>query len=104
MKEFPGQCRFLTLRSQRQADDNMKHPLETLMSAASILLLALLSCLLLPAPMMTLALAKKLIEIFHLLDLSQLYTILFCIWFLALGCVEYLALRFIWRRWFSIER
>jgi hypothetical protein len=54
--------------------------------------------------MMTLALAKKLIEIFHLLDLSQLYTILFCIWFLALGCVEYLALRFIWRRWFSIER
>jgi hypothetical protein len=54
--------------------------------------------------MMTLALAKKLIEIFHLLDLSQLYTILFCIWFLALGCVEYLALSFIWRRWFSIER
>ncbi|PSL78671.1 DUF1158 domain-containing protein, partial [Variovorax sp. WS11] len=28
----------------------MKHPLETLLSAAGIFLLALLSCLLLPAP------------------------------------------------------
>lgn len=95
---------FLTQRLPRQANDDMKHPLETLMSAAGILLLALLSCLLLPAPVMTLTLAKKLIETFNLLDLSQLYTIIFCVWFLALGCIEYLVLRFIWRRWFSIER
>ena len=63
----------------------MKHPLETLLSAAGILLLALLSCLLLPAPSLGLTLAQKLVETFHMMDLNQLYTVLFCLWFLALG-------------------
>lgn len=80
----------------------MKHPLETLMTAAGILLLALLSCLLLPAPSPGLVGAQKLVGIFHLMDLNQLYTILFCLWFLALGAIEYFILRFIWRRWFSL--
>lgn len=95
---------FLTLCSQRQANLDMKHPLESLMVAAGILLLAFLSCLLLPAPVMTLELAKKLIATFHLLDLGQLYTIIFCVWFLLLGTVEYFVIRFVWRRWFSIAR
>lgn len=82
----------------------MKHPLETLLSAASILLLALLSCLLLPVPSPGLMLAQKLVETFHLMDLNQLYTLIFCLWFLALGVIEYLVLRWIWRRWFSLER
>ncbi|WP_117075997.1 DUF1158 family protein, partial [Klebsiella pneumoniae] len=50
----------------------MKHPLETLLSAAGILLLALLSCLLLPAPSLGLTLAQKLVATFHLMDLNQL--------------------------------
>ncbi|WP_435947533.1 DUF1158 domain-containing protein [Dryocola sp. BD586] len=82
----------------------MKHPLEALMSAGSILLLAFLSCLLLPAPQLTLQLAHKLMAMFHLLDLNQLYTIIFCIWFLLLGTIEYFVIRFVWRRWFSLER
>lgn len=56
----------------------MKHPLESLMTAAGILLMALLSSLLLPAPSLGLALAQKLVGIFHLMDLNQLYTLLFC--------------------------
>ncbi|NIY47464.1 DUF1158 domain-containing protein [Cedecea colo] len=82
----------------------MKHPLESLMSAGGILLLAFLSCLLLPAPLLTLTLAQKLLETFHLLDLNQLYTIIFCVWFLLLGVIEYFVIRFVWRRWFSVER
>ena len=69
-----------------------------------ILLLALLSCLLLPAPSLGLTLAQKLVETFHMMDLNQLYTVLFCLWFLALGAIEYLVLRWVWRRWFSLER
>ncbi|EPS4511322.1 DUF1158 domain-containing protein [Klebsiella aerogenes] len=80
----------------------MKHPLETLLSAAGILLLALISCLLLPAPSLGLTLAQKLVTSFHLMDLNQLYTLIFCLWFLALGVVEYLVLRWIWHRWFSL--
>ncbi|EDW8734847.1 DUF1158 family protein [Salmonella enterica] len=80
----------------------MKHPLESLMTAAGILLMALLSSLLLPAPSLGLALAQKLVEIFHLMDLNQLYTLLFCLWFLLLGALEYYVIRFIWRRWFSL--
>lgn len=79
----------------------MKHPLETLTTAAGILLMAFLSCLLLPAAL-GLALAQKLVTMFHLMDLSQLYTLLFCLWFLVLGAIEYFVLRFIWRRWFSL--
>ena len=39
----------------------MKHPLETLTTAAGILLMAFLSCLLLPAPALGLTLAQKLV-------------------------------------------
>lgn len=80
----------------------MKHPLESLMTAAGILLMALLSSLLLPAPSLGLALAQQLVGIFHLMDLNQLYTLLFCLWFLLLGALEYYVIRFIWRRWFSL--
>ncbi|MEG0101837.1 MAG: DUF1158 domain-containing protein [Citrobacter sp.] len=80
----------------------MKHPLESLMTAAGILLLAFLSCLLLPAPSLGLVLAQKLVATFHLMDLNQFYTLLFCLWFLLLGVIEYSILRFIWRRWFSL--
>ena len=80
----------------------MKHPLESLMTVAGILLLAFLSCLLLPAPSLGLVLAQKLVAIFHLMDLNQFYTLLVCLWFLLLGVIEYLVLRFIWRRWFSL--
>ena len=81
-----------------------RHPLETLISAGGILLLALLSCLLLPAPALSLNLAHWLMRTFHLQDLNQLYTIIFCVWFLLLGIGEYLVIRFIWRRWFALER
>lgn len=80
----------------------MKHPLESLMTAAGILLMAFLSCLLLPAPSLGLVLAQKLVATFHLMDLNQFYTLLFCLWFLVLGTLEYLVIRFIWRRWFSL--
>lgn len=80
----------------------MKHPLESLMTAAGILLLAFLSCLLLPAPSLGLVLAQKLVATFHLMDLNQFYTLLFCLRFLLLGVIEYFILRFIWRRWFSL--
>lgn len=81
----------------------MKHPLETLITAAGILLMALLSCLLLPAPSLGLTLAQKLVGAFNLMDLNQFYTLLFCLWFLVLGAVEYFVLRYIWRRWFAIR-
>ncbi|AFJ47825.1 DUF1158 domain-containing protein [Shimwellia blattae] len=79
----------------------VRHPLETLVSAGGILLLALLSCLLLPAPAFSLQMAHWLMATFHLQDLNQLYTLVFCLWFLLLGAVEYVVIRFIWRRWFS---
>ena len=79
----------------------MKHPLESLLTAGGILLMAFLSVLLLPAPSLGLVVAQKLMSTFHLMDLNQLYTIIFCLWFLLLGTVEFFVLRFIWRRWFS---
>ncbi|MCU6669271.1 DUF1158 domain-containing protein [Enterobacteriaceae bacterium H4N4] len=80
----------------------MKHPLESLLTAGGILLMAFLSVLLLPAPSLGLVLAQKLMGTFHLMDLNQLYTILFCLWFLLLGAIEYFIVRFVWRRWFSL--
>lgn len=79
----------------------MKHPLESLLTAGGILLMAFLSVLLLPAPSLGLVAAQKLMSTFHLMDLNQLYTIIFCLWFLLLGAVEFFILRFVWRRWFS---
>ena len=45
-----------------------------------------------PAPSLGLTL-EKLVETFHMMDLNQLYTVLFCLWFLALGAIEYLVPR-----------
>lgn len=80
----------------------MKHPLESLTTVAGILLMAMLSSLLLPAPSPGVLQANKLVETLHLMDLNQLYTLMFCLWFLALGAVEYFVMRFIWRRWFAV--
>ncbi|ROP59333.1 uncharacterized protein DUF1158 [Enterobacter sp. BIGb0383] len=80
----------------------MKHPQEALITAAGILMMAFLSCLLLPAPSLGIVLAQKLVETLHLMDLNQLYTILFCLWFVLLGAIEYFVLRFVWRRWFAV--
>jgi hypothetical protein len=43
----------------------MKHPLESLLTAGGILLLALLSCLLLPAPLAGLVLAEAGSDLSH---------------------------------------
>jgi hypothetical protein len=49
-------------------------------------------------------LAQKLVQTFHMVDLNQLYTILFCVWFLLLApsnsscCVSSGAAGFHWRR------
>lgn len=79
----------------------MRHPLESLLTAGGILLMAFLSVLLLPAPSLGLVVAQKLMTLFHLMDLNQLYTIIFCLWFLLLGAIEFFILRFIWRHWFA---
>ncbi len=78
----------------------MNNPFETLIIPGGILLLGFLSALLLPAPSFGLALAKQLQENLHLMDVNQLYTIVFGLWFLLLGTVEYFVIRFVWRRWF----
>jgi hypothetical protein len=82
----------------------MNNSHQALLSATGILLLAFLSCLLLPAPALTVTLAQELVKTLHLLDMNQLYILIFCVWFLALGTIEYFVIRFIWRRWFSIQR
>jgi hypothetical protein len=81
----------------------MKHPLESLLTAGGILLLALLSCLLLPAPSPGLVLAQKLVTTFHMVDLNQLYTICSACGFYCLGlsnscCVSSGVAGFHWRR------
>ncbi|MGU0161944.1 DUF1158 domain-containing protein [Escherichia coli] len=79
----------------------MKHPLETLTTAAGILLMAFLSCLLF-CPRIGADAGTKTGEHVPSDGFSQLYTLLFCLWFLVLGAIEYFVLRFIWRRWFSL--
>ena len=80
----------------------MNNPFETLVVPGGILLLSFLSALLLPAPAFGIPLAQHLLEIFHFQDLSQLYTVVFCIWFLLLGTLEFFVIRFVWRRWFRV--
>lgn len=80
----------------------MKHPLETLVTLAGILLMAFISVLLLPAPSLGTQLAQSLMQRFHLLDVNQFYTLLYCLWFLLLGTIEFYVLRFIWRRWLAV--
>lgn len=80
----------------------MNNSFETVIIPGGILLLGFLSALLLPAPAFGIALAQRLMEMFHFQDLSQLYTVVFCIWFLLLGTVEFFVIRFVWRRWFRV--
>lgn len=80
----------------------MKHSLETLLSAVGVLLLALLSYLLLPAPPLDLTLAQEPTEAFHVVDLNQPYTMLFCLWFSALDTLEFPMLRWVRHRWFFL--
>ncbi|RRW70522.1 DUF1158 domain-containing protein [Pantoea dispersa] len=81
----------------------MKNPFETLIIPGGILLLGFLSALLLPAPSFGVALAKQLQQSLHLQDVNQLYTIVFCVWFLLLGTLEFFIIRFVWRRWFQVR-
>lgn len=76
----------------------MKNPLETLIIPGGILLLGFLSALLLPAPSFGLQMAKQIQSTLHLQDLNQLYTIIYCLWFLLMGTVEFFVIRFLWRR------
>ncbi|PPS59394.1 hypothetical protein CRX72_27900 [Pantoea sp. BRM17] len=46
---------------------------------------------------------KRLQQSLHLQDLNQLYTLVFCLWFLLLGTLEFFVIRFIWRRWFQMR-
>lgn len=78
----------------------MKNPFESLIIPGGILLLGFLSALLLPAPNFGLTMARNLTQRLHLQDINQLYTLIFCAWFLLLGAVEFFAIRFIYRRWF----
>ena len=80
--------------------------------AAALILLLLITCLVfaflvagkfyISALVVGVVLLVEVYSLFHLMDLSQLYTVLFCLWFLVLGAIEYFVLRFIWRRWFSL--
>ncbi|XNM43993.1 DUF1158 family protein [Escherichia coli] len=52
-------------------------------TAAGILLMAFLSCLLLPAPALGLTLAQKLVTMFHLMELPALHFIVLSVVFSA---------------------
>lgn len=80
----------------------MRNPFESLIIPGGILLLGFLSALLLPAPNFGLVVAKNLMQTLHLQDLNQLYTLIFCLWFLLLGALEFFVIRFIYRRWFRV--
>ncbi|RWR02301.1 membrane protein [[Pantoea] beijingensis] len=80
----------------------MKSTFETFMFPLSTLLLGFLSALLLPAPWFGIALTKRLVELFHLADIGQLYTLVFCLWFLLLGALEFIIIRFIYRRFIKV--
>ncbi|AER30767.1 DUF1158 family protein [Pantoea ananatis] len=80
----------------------MNNPFESLILPGGILLLGFLSALLLPAPAFSLTVAQHLQQLFHLQDLSQLYTLVFCLWFLVLGALEFFVILFVWRRWFKV--
>jgi hypothetical protein len=78
----------------------MNNPFESLIIPGGILLLGFLSALLLPAPAFGLTMAQHLQQLLHLQDLNQLYTLVYCVWFLLLGAVEFFVIRYVWRRWF----
>ncbi|MEM6161288.1 DUF1158 family protein [Erwinia sp. P6884] len=80
----------------------MKNPFLTFLMPMSTLMLGFLSALLLPAPWFGLSLTHRLVAIFHLSDIGQLYTLVFCLWFLLLGAVEYFVIRFIYLRFIKV--
>ncbi|WP_437613730.1 DUF1158 domain-containing protein [Erwinia sp. V71] len=80
----------------------MKSTFETWMMPMGILLLGFFSAMLLPAPWFGIQLTKTLMATFHFQDIGQLYTVVFCLWFLLLGAVEYFVIRTIYRRYFKI--
>ncbi|PIJ50749.1 hypothetical protein BL250_09455 [Erwinia sp. OLTSP20] len=80
----------------------MKTPFELFLMPLSTLLLGMLSALLLPAPQFGLSLSHQLMTYFHLSDINQLYTLVFCCWFLLLGASEFFIIRFIWRRFIKV--
>lgn len=80
----------------------MKNPFLTFLMPMSVLFLGFLSALLLPAPWFGLSLTHKLVAMLHLSDINQLYTLVFCVWFLLLGALEYWVLRFIYLRFFKV--
>ncbi|MBV4367438.1 DUF1158 family protein [Erwinia phyllosphaerae] len=80
----------------------MNNPFVTFLMPMSTLMLGFLSALLLPAPWFGLALTYKLMAMFHLHDVNQLYTLVFCLWFLLLGAVEYFVIRFVYVRFFKV--
>lgn len=92
-------AKAITLNSRETIKQTitMKKPLETLVIPASILMLAFFSALLLPAPLFGIRLAKQWVASFHLIDLNQLYTIIYSLWFLLLGTLEFFLIRWVWR-------
>jgi hypothetical protein len=92
----------LTMSPLYNGQKAMNNPFEALAMPGSILLLGFLSALLLPAPAFGLQLANHLMTLFHFSDLGQLYTIVFGLWFLLLGTLEFFLIRFVWRRFFRV--
>ncbi|QKJ85160.1 hypothetical protein PMPD1_0177 [Paramixta manurensis] len=80
----------------------MKSSLDAFISLMGILMLGFFSALLLPAPSFGLEVSRKLMATFHFQDLNQLYTLVFCLWFLVLGAIEFLVLRFLYRRFIKV--
>lgn len=80
----------------------MKTAFELCLMPMGTLLLGMLSALLLPAPEFGLTLAKELVVRFHLSDIGQLYTLVFCLWFLLLGALEFYVIRFVYRRFLRV--
>jgi hypothetical protein len=78
----------------------MKHPLESLMTAAGILLLAFSACCCPPLAWPG-AGAKTRRHLSFDGSQSVLYFAVLSVVFTA-GVIEYFVLRFIWRRWFSL--
>ena len=85
-----------------QNGTQMKNPFVTFLMPMSTLMLGMLSALLLPAPWFGLSLTYRLMAIFHLSDIGQLYTLVFCLWFLLLGAIEYFVIRFIYLRFIKV--
>jgi hypothetical protein len=79
----------------------MKHPLESLLTAGGILLLALLSCLLFPRRRWAGAGAEAGSDLSHGRSEPALHHSVLRVVFTA-GAIEFFVLRFVWRRWFSL--